>query len=178
MKCFFERFEFLVCSKFSHTQCGRTCACAVACLCPHNSISNFVVSSTIHDNLNNICKRCSKLHETFVEGHKHIHVRIHVHFHTHTYIHVHVHIHIHVQVHVRVRVRVFVFVLACCCCCRCGLLWLMWWRRKRGAETNRTMSQLIPSAVSLRIAETDQLYQAKRMIGGIGNVLLSSYSQT
>ena len=32
---FFERFEFLVCSKFSHTQCGRTCACAVACLCPH-----------------------------------------------------------------------------------------------------------------------------------------------
>ena len=35
------------------------------------------------------------------------------------------------------------------------------------------MSQLIPSAVSLRIAETEQLYQAQRMIGGIGNVLLS-----
>ena len=35
------------------------------------------------------------------------------------------------------------------------------------------MSQLIPSAVSLRIAETEQLYQAKRMTGGIGNVLLS-----
>ena len=34
------------------------------------------------------------------------------------------------------------------------------------------MSQLIPSAVSLRIAETEQLYQAQRMIGGIGNVLL------
>ena len=28
---FFERFEFLVCSKFNHTLCGRTCACAVAC---------------------------------------------------------------------------------------------------------------------------------------------------
>ena len=28
-KNFFERFEFLVCSKFNHTQCGRTCACAV-----------------------------------------------------------------------------------------------------------------------------------------------------
>ena len=40
------------------------------------------------------------------------------------------------------------------------------------------MSQLIPSAVSLRIAETEQLYQAKRMIGGIGNLLLSTYSQT
>ena len=39
-------------------------------------------------------------------------------------------------------------------------------------------SQLIPSAVSLRIAETEQLYQAQRMIGGIDNVLLSTYSQT
>ena len=38
-------------------------------------------------------------------------------------------------------------------------------------------SQLIPSAVSLRIAETEQFYQAKRMIGGIGNVLLSTYSR-
>ena len=49
---------------------------------------------------------------------------------------------------------------------------------ERREETNRTMSQLIPSAVSLRIAETEQLYQAQRMIGGIGNVLLSTYSQT
>ena len=32
-----------------------------------------------------------------------------------------------------------------------------WWRRERREETNRTMSQLIPSAVSLRIAETEQL---------------------
>ena len=40
------------------------------------------------------------------------------------------------------------------------------------------MSQLIPSAVSLRIAETEQLYQAQRMIGGIGNVLLSTFSQS
>ena len=44
---FFERFEFLVCSKFNHTQCGCKCVCAVACLCPHNSISNVVVSVTI-----------------------------------------------------------------------------------------------------------------------------------
>ena len=35
------------------------------------------------------------------------------------------------------------------------------------------MSQPIPSAVSLRIAETEKFYQAQRMIGGIGNVLLS-----
>ena len=34
------------CSKFNHTQCGRTCACTVACLCPNNSISSVVVSVT------------------------------------------------------------------------------------------------------------------------------------
>ena len=39
-------------------------------------------------------------------------------------------------------------------------------------------SQLIPSSESLRIAETEQLYQAQRMFGGIDNVLLSTYSQT
>ena len=47
---FFERFEFLVCSKFNHTPCGCPCACAVACLHPRNSNSNVVVSVTIHDN--------------------------------------------------------------------------------------------------------------------------------
>ena len=34
-----------------HTPCGCKCACAVACLCPHNSISNIVVSLTIHDDM-------------------------------------------------------------------------------------------------------------------------------
>ena len=48
---FFEGFEFLVCSKFNHTQCGHPCACAAACLHPHNSISNVVVPLTIHDNI-------------------------------------------------------------------------------------------------------------------------------
>ena len=50
-KLFFERFEFLVCSKFNHTQCGRTCACAVAFSHPHNSISNVVASVTIYDDM-------------------------------------------------------------------------------------------------------------------------------
>ena len=80
------------------------------------------------------------------------------------------HLHLHVQVHVRVRVRVRVCVCVVVVCCGC-------WKRKRREETNRIMSQLIPSAVSLRIAETEQLYQAQRMIGGIGNVLLSTYSR-
>ena len=83
--------------------------------------------------------KCSKKHETVVEGHKHFHVRRHVHFHTHTHTYTYT-IHIHIHIH---------------------------------EETNRTNSQLIPSAVSLRIAENEQLYQAQRMIGGIGNVLLS-----
>ena len=74
---FLERFEFLVCSKFDHTQCGRTCACAVACLYPHNFISNVVASVTIHDDMYiyiyiiyKFSKRCleKKKHETIVEG--------------------------------------------------------------------------------------------------------------
>ena len=47
---FFERFEFLVCSKFNHMQRDYTCACVVACLHRHISVSNVVVSLTIHDN--------------------------------------------------------------------------------------------------------------------------------
>ena len=49
----------------------------------------------------------------------------------------------------------------------------MW---RKGRKTNRTISQLVPSAVSLRITETEQLYQAKRMIGGIVNMLFSTDS--
>ena len=45
-----------MCSKFNHTQCGRTCACALACLYPHNSISNVMVFLTIHDNMKNYFK--------------------------------------------------------------------------------------------------------------------------
>ena len=81
--------------------------------------------------------------------------------------------HVHVHVHVRVRVRVSFFVIACCCCYRCVAV-------EEGEEggDKPKQSQLIPSAVSLRIAENEQLYQAQRMFGGIDNVLLSTYSQT
>ena len=65
--------------------------------------------------------------------------------------------------------RVVVVVVFCGCCGGGG----------RGREeTNRTVSQLLPSAVSLRIAETEQLYLAQRMVGGIGKVLLSIFTQT
>ena len=39
------------CVQSSITQYGRSCACAVACLYPHNSISNVVASVTIHDDM-------------------------------------------------------------------------------------------------------------------------------
>ena len=41
------------------------------------------------------------------------------------------------------------------------------WRRRR--ETNRT----IWAKVSLKVAETEQPYQEKRMIGGIGDTLFA-----
>ena len=70
---FFERFEFLVCSKFNHAPCGRTCA--VACLHTHNSISNVVASVTIHDDkyiyiyiYEQVGIRKVEKHATIVEG--------------------------------------------------------------------------------------------------------------
>ena len=45
-------------------------------------------------------------------------------------------------------------------------------RRRR--ETNRT----IWAKVSLKIAETEQLYQVERMVGGIGDMLCSIYSES
>ena len=47
--------------------------------------------------------------------------------------------------------------------------------RALGRKTHRTISQVVPSAVSLWIAGREQLYQVKRMFGGIGNVLLSTF---
>ena len=81
---FFEGFEFVVCS----------CECAVACLCPRNSISNVVASVTIRDDM------YKYMYIYFVEGHKHIHVRIHVHIqpNTHTRLHLHTHTHLHIHI--------------------------------------------------------------------------------
>ena len=50
------------------------------------------------------------------------------------------------------------------------------WRE--GRKTNRTVQLLIPSAVSLRRAGVEQLYQVKRMFRGSGHVLFSTFSQT
>ena len=50
--------------------------------------------------------------------------------------------------------------------------------REKGRKTNRTIQQLLPSEVSLTIAGIEKLYQVKRMIRRIGNVLFSTYSQS
>ena len=48
----------------------------------------------------------------------------------------------------------------------------------RGGRRQTETVTIDSSAVSLRIAETGHLYEAQQMFGGIGDVLLSTYSQT
>ena len=183
----------------SHTMWPYMCLCC-GCLCPHNSISNVVVFVTIHDNMRRytyifkyvrvvakIMKLLWKVINIYMCAYTciFIHIHIHVHIYIYTYIHIYIYMYMYrymyrcmcvcVCVSLSFFLRAVVVAVAGCCCC---VLWLLWWRRERREETNQTMSQLIPSAVSLRFAETEQLYQAQRMIGGIGNVLLSTYSQT
>ena len=64
------------------------------------------------------------------------------------------------------------------CCVLCVLCCVLEGGRRRRGETDRTIWLLIPARASLKIAETEQLYQVKRMIGGIGDMLFSIYSQT
>ena len=110
LRIFFLNDSNIWCVQSYISQCGRTCACAVACLCPHNSITNVVVFVTIHDDIL-MCKMYENMKSLRMYN-------------------IHFQINFHVQIQVHVRVRVFVFVLACCCSCRRGL----WWRRE---ETNR-----------------------------------------
>ena len=56
--------------------------------------------------------------------------------------------------------------------CKSFVIPQFFWR-----NTNLPISQLLPSAVSLRTTETEQLHQAKRMIGGNGNMLFTTDSQ-
>ena len=74
-------------------------------------------------------------------------------------------------------VTVSVCCVLCFVCC-CGGRGGGGRERRRTGETNRTIWLLIPAKVSLKRAETEQLYQVKRMIGGIGDMLFSICSQT
>ena len=98
---FFERFEFLVCSKFNHTHHVAVHVPLLWPVCAHTipfrmlwCLCRFTITFQKYT-----CKRCCKKHETIVEGHKHIHVRIDVRIqpNTHTRIHLHAQIHVHVH---------------------------------------------------------------------------------
>ena len=52
------------------------------------------------------------------------------------------------------------------------------WKVFGRGESNQTIRSLIPAKVILQTAETEQLHQVQRMIGGIRNMLFSIYSQT
>ena len=74
-------------------------------------------------------------------------------------------------------------VSVCCVLCVCVVVVVVvvmvveeGGREEKGRK--RTMWLLIPAKVSLNIAQTEQLYQVKRMIGGIGDMLFSIHSQT
>ena len=118
---------------------------------------------------------------TYIFTHLHLHIHIHLHLHTihiyiyiykHIYICIYTHIQIHVHVHVGVRVRVG----------GRGERRGEWWSVGRwvgGLVRMCVLCVLIPSAVSLRSKNgAQQFHQVKRMIGGLGNVLFSIYSQT
>ena len=47
------------------------------------------------------------------------------------------------------------------------------WRKEAKNESNNLVAACVP-----RRAGIEQLYQVKRMLGGIGNMLFSTYSQT
>ena len=160
---FFERFEFLVCSKFNHTQCGRACTCAVACLCPQNSNSNVVVSMTIHD-------------DTFI--------------HTYTLFFSYVYMYMYLSLSMSMYMYMYMY-MSLFRDLHSGLSKDLKdgerglrranagggsWRYRRsdrslclekGAKTNRTVWRL-----------DEQRHQVKRMIKGIGHVPCSTYSQT
>ena len=57
-----------------------------------------------------------------------------------------------------------------CVCCLCSVVSLCW--------LLCVLCVLIPSAISVKIAETEPPYQVKRLIGGLGDVLFSTCSQT
>ena len=127
---------FLVCS--NHTQCGRTCACAVACMHPHNSISNVVVSLTIHGNRNRyflIYVSLWKVIHIYMWAYTRIFIHIHIHIHIHMHMHIHIHIHINININIYLCVSLPLFLravaVAVAGCCGCCVLWMLWWRKRQ-----------------------------------------------
>ena len=104
--------------------------------------------------------------------------------------HVHRHVRVRVRLCVRMRLCVCVFVLVLVyvfvtvCCVWCVALWcgvgVLWCVVRVGVVCVGVCvsARSTLSAVSLNISEIEQLYQEKRMVGGLGNMLFSTCSQT
>ena len=153
---FFERFEFLVCSKFNHTHHVAVHVHVLWPVCTHTiPIPKLWVSVTIHVvklkifNYWNMYKRCSKKKWNHC-GRSWTSSRAQTRTVSYTYTYAHIHIHIHIYIFILVEEE-----------------------EEGGDKPNHVTLLSVP-----RIAETEQLLQAQRMIGGIGNLLLSTYSQT
>ena len=80
---------------------------------------------------------------------------------TYTFTHVHIHMYIHIHTHLYIYIYMYMYRYMCVCVC-----------------VSYSLLLRAVAVVSLRIAETEQLYQTQRMFGGICSVLLSTYSQT
>ena len=71
--------------------------------------------------------------------------------------------------------RLFLFLLCLFLCVLCVVVVVV---VVEEGGTNRTIWLLIPAKLSLNMAETEQLCEVKWMIGGIGDMLFSIFSQT
>ena len=74
-------------------------------------------------------------------------------------------------------------VSVCVCLCLCVLCVVVVvvveeGGKEEGGRRRREINRTIWAKVSLKIAETEQPSQVKRMIGGIGDMLIAIYSQT
>ena len=97
---------------------------------------------------------------------------------TYTYIYTHIQIQKHLFIHLHLRVRVCVCFCVLVFVCVYVIVWVCCVGGSGGGGGWVGVVFVVPSAVSLSTAETEQLYQGKRMIGGIGHVLFSTYSLT
>ena len=146
----------------------------------------------------------SKNNETIVEGHKHRHVHIHVQFNIHkTFSYTYTYTSTcnkHLPEHVHVHVPIYIYICVCVSLCLLLVMFVLfvvdgelslrsatsgetlWWSCATDVQIVRKTwrsgrtSQLVPSNVSSGQLKLKQLYQVKRMIRGIGNMLFSTYS--
>ena len=129
------------------------------------------------------CSKAVTFHNCFMFLHKQSDADMHMN--TNIFMCIYIYSYIYIYIHIYIYTFTYTYTCVCVCVCVCVLVFVCvfvccvtdvqivryTWRKGR-------ISQLIPSSVSHRITETEQLYQAKQMIGALGNVLFSTDSQT